>query len=105
MNARSRSAGDKRKHATVALPCRRNKDVGIAGVKLNVVGAGPVVDAEYFRPGFSAVGGLEDAAIAALAPERTLRRHIDHIGVARVNENAPDMLRFLETHVRPAFAP
>src|ERR1044072_3069328 len=104
MNARRRSAGNERKDSTIALPGCCDEHIRIARIELNVVGAGPLIAAEYFRPRLSAVGGLVDAAVTSLSPERTLRRDVDDIGVARVDENAPNVLRLFEPGVRPALA-
>ena len=101
---RARPAGDEAARAALPLPGRREQHIGIARVELDVVGAGPVIDLEDAIPGFAAVGGLVDAAIAALSPERTLRSDVHDIGVARIDDDAADVFALFEAEVLPAAA-
>src|SRR5688572_1362192 len=104
MHTRSRPTRDEAARATLALPCCRDEDVGVARIHLHVVGAGPVVYVEYSRPRCSAIGRLVDATLAPLAPDRTLRRDVDNVGVSRVDQDAADMFAFLEADVFPRAA-
>ena len=74
---------------------------GLRGSSLHVVHAGPVVYVKHAAPGRAAVGRLVETTLTALAPERTLRRDVDDVGVARVNQDAADMFAFLEADVLP----
>ncbi len=68
------------------------EDVGVARVHDYVGDAGVFADIERLRPRLAAVGGLVKAAIAARAPERALRSNVDDVGIARVNQDAGDVL-------------
>src|SRR6185503_5411304 len=50
----------------------------------------------------AAVGRLVHAAVAALAPERPLRRDENDVGVPRIDDDAADVLRVLQAEVGPA---
>ena len=63
---------------------RIHHHVGAAGVLADLD--------EALRPGLAAVGGLVEAALAAALPQRTGRRHVDHVGIARVDHDAGDVL-------------
>src|SRR6185312_10348256 len=78
--------------------------VGIARIHDQVAGAGVLGDGEHVFPGGAAVGGLEHAAVAARAPERSLGGDIDGVGVARIDDDAADVAGILESHVAPGGA-
>ena len=59
---------------------------------------------EHARPGLPAVGRLVEAAVAAVAPERALRGHVDDARVARVDDDPADVLGVLEPDVLPGLA-
>jgi hypothetical protein len=61
----------------------------------------PVPASEDLLPGAPAVGGLEDAAVPALRPQRSLGRHPDHVGVLGVDDDPRDVLGVLQAHVLP----
>src|ERR1019366_2667005 len=54
---------------------------------------------EALRPGLAAVGGLVEAALAAALPQGALRRHVDHVRIARVHDDAADVFGGLQSHV------
>src|SRR4029079_9912840 len=80
------------------------QDAVVGRVDDQVVGAGVVVDLQRLLPRLAAVGGLEDAALAAGAEQRPGRRHPDDVVVARVDDDAVDVLRRLEADVAVGLA-
>src|SRR5579872_2379630 len=81
------------------------QNVGIGGVHDHVGAAGVVVDLdEAGRPGLAAVGGFIEAALTAALPERTGRRHVNHVGIARIDHDAGDVLGVLEAYIAPGAA-
>jgi hypothetical protein len=85
-----------------ALVGRGVQGVGIAGIHPHLVGAGVVIHVQDALPGVTAVGGLVQAAVAAGAPEWALGRDVDHVGVARIDGDAADVLGFGQADVGPA---
>ena len=74
--------------------------IRILGIHHHVGAAGVFVHLdEALRPGLAAVGGLVEAAIAAALPQGALRRHVDHVGIARVHDDAGDVFGRLQSHV------
>src|SRR5690606_22116102 len=73
-------AGEIAPHVPMALPCAGEDDVGIARIEDHLVDAGPLLAGEDALPRLTAIGGLVEAAVAPLAPERTLRRHVHDLG-------------------------
>src|SRR5207249_880735 len=90
------AAVDERPDLAVALVGRRIDDAGIERVELHVAGAGPVVDVEHLLPRLAAVARAIDAAVAARRPQRALRGHEHHVGVARIDRDLADVLRALQ---------
>ena len=79
--------------AALALVRGGQQMIGILRIHDDVGAAGVIVHLdEALRPGLAAVGGLEEAAIAAAFPERPLRGHVDHVGIARIDHDAGDVL-------------
>ena len=78
--------------------------VRLAGLEHDVADAGVVADVEDARPGRAAVGRLVEAALAARGPQRPLRRDVDDVRVARIDEDLADVLGVLEPHVLPGLA-
>ncbi len=101
---RLRSAGDVAPHVAMPLPGARDDDVRIARIERDVVHAGPLLAGEDLGPRLTAVGGLEQSAVPALGPERALCGDVDDLGVARIDDDAPDVLGVLEAHVLPRAA-
>ena len=83
---------------------RSQQPVRIAGIDGDIGNAGVLADGENVLPRFSAVGGLENPAIAARRPQRTLRRHVDHVRIPRVDHDSGDVLRILQPQIPPASA-
>ena len=95
------TAVDERPGVPPALVGRRQDGVGVGGVEPDLGDPGVVGDVEDPLPGGAAVDRAIEAAIAAGAPQRTLRRHPDNVGVARVDDDVADVLRLLEAHPGP----
>ena len=88
----------------MALPGRGVEDVGVPGVERDVGDARPLPRPEDLRPRLPAVRRLEEPAVAALRPQRPLRRHPDDVGVLRMHDDLRDVLRVPEAEVLPARA-
>ena len=86
------AAVDQRPHVPAALVGRRVQHVGVARVEVDLADARVRATVEHGVPGPAAVGGLVQAAVAARRPQRSLGRHVDHVGVARVDADHADVL-------------
>ena len=62
------------------------------------------LDLERLRPGLAAVDRLVDAALVVRRVEVAERRHVDDVGVHRVDDDAADVVGVFEAHVRPRLA-
>src|SRR5262249_31476430 len=91
-------------NVAAALPGGGEHHVGVVRRLGNVGSAGVFADGEDGLPGLAAVGGFVEAAVAAGAPERTLRSDEDYVGIAGIDENPADVLALFESHVTPGFA-
>ena len=78
--------------------------VRIRGIDGDIGHARVFADGQDVLPGLAAVGGLEDAPIAAGRPKRPLRCHVDHVRVARIDHDSGDVLGILQTQIAPASA-
>src|SRR5262249_31639420 len=99
-----RPAVDERPDVPAALVGGGDQDVRVARVYHHVGDAGVLADRQDVLPGLAAVGGLEQAAVAARPPERPLGGDVDDVRVARVEDDAGDVLRLLEAEVLPGLA-
>ena len=95
------AAIDEREEVAAALVCRGDDDARITRIELDVGDARVVADLEHLLPGLAAVRRLVEAAIAAGAPERPLRRHVHDVAVRRIDDDLADVLRGLEPDVLP----
>ena len=93
-------AVDHRPLVPAALPRRRIHHVRIAGVEVDLVDAGVLVDFEDALPRLAAVRGAVEPALAALGPQRPLRRDEDLARVVGVHRDHADVPRRLQSHVR-----
>ena len=84
-----------------ALPRGGDGDVRVARIHHDVGDAGAFAHGDERRPALATVGGLVQPAVAAVGPERPLRGDVDDVAVARVDEDAGDVLGLLETHPLP----
>src|SRR5439155_26172649 len=66
--------------------------------------AGVFIQVEDLLPSRAAVAGLEDAALRIGGPAAAQRGDVDDIGVFRMNDDAADVLCFLEAHILPRLA-
>src|SRR5690349_18088061 len=72
---------------------RIDRDISEAGVLTNV---------QNFLPALPAVAGLVESAISAGRPQRPLGSDEHRVAVFRMNRDPADVLRMLQTNVRPA---
>jgi hypothetical protein len=98
------AAVDERPVVSASLVGRGVDGVGVVRIDYDVGDAGVLADVERALPRLAAVGRLEEAAVAARPPERPLRRDVDHVGVARINHDATDVLRLFQADVAPRLA-
>src|SRR5204863_359650 len=61
----------------------------------------PLAGVEHLGPRVAAVGRLEESPVPATPAQRTLGRDVNDIGVARVDHDLTDVLRFAQTHILP----
>ena len=85
--------------AALALQGGRVEHVGVGRVHGQIGHARVFVDGEDALPGLAAVGGLEDPAVAPRAPKRADRGHVHDVGILRVDDDAPHVLRGAQPHV------
>ena len=78
--------------------------VGVGGIHREVDRARVLVDVEDLLPGIPAVAGPEHAPVLVRPPQVADRRHVDDIGIPRMDEDAGDVLRPLEPLVHPRLA-
>ena len=62
------------------------------------------LDLERLGPGLAAVDRLVDAALVVRGIEVAQRRHVDDVGVHRVDDDAADVMGVFEAHVGPRLA-
>ena len=78
--------------------------IGIGRIEDDVRESRVLIDVLDILPRSAAVGGAIESALAAGIPERAGSRHEHDLRIGRMDDDAADVLRFPETHVRPAFA-
>ena len=83
---------------------RREHNVRAVERDRQLLDARRVVDEQRARPTGPAVGGAEDAAVLALMAEIALRGDDHHVRVARIHDDARNLLRLLEADVSPGRA-
>ena len=79
----------------------REDGVGVARVHRHVDGAGVLIDIEDPLPALAPVLRPEDPALLVGPPQIADRRDVHDIRIARMDEDAPDVLAPLEPHVPP----
>src|SRR5262249_11900666 len=82
----------------------RIEDVRLLRVDCDVDEAGVLVEELDLLPGLAAVRGLVDTALLVRPPETSQGGNVDGVWVLRVNDDAADVVRFLQAHVLPGFA-
>ncbi len=70
-------------------------------VENNVVYASVLAYLKHLFPGFPAVFGAVEPAVAARAPCRAFSGHKDHIGILGMDGDHAYLARFFEAHVLP----
>ncbi len=100
-----RAAGDEDPHVTTPLVGGSVDDVGVPGVEDDVGDAGILRHVQDSLPGLPTVGGLVEASFPTAGPEGSLGCGIDHVGVARVDKDVPDVLGSLQPHAPKALPP
>ena len=98
------AAVDQRPRVPAALMRHGEQHVGIVRIDRDVADAGVLADLEDLRPGVAAVGGLVEAAIAAGRPQRAIGRDEHDVRIARIDDDAADVLGGLEPEVPPRAA-
>src|SRR5262249_10541204 len=98
------AAVDERPDVPPALVGGVEQDVRVARGEDDVGHAGGRAGGDDLLPGLAAVGGLVEAAVPAGGPERALGGDVDDVGVARVDEDAADVLGALQADVAPGLA-
>ena len=104
VDGRFGAAAHERSHGAPALIRGGIQDVRVRRVHLGRRHARVLRDLERDHPRLPAVSGLVEAALAARRPQRPLRGGIHDERVARIDQDAGDVLRVLEPHVRPRLA-
>ena len=86
-----------------ALPLqgRRVKHIGVGRVHHEFREARLVGDGLGVRPALAAVGGFVETTVATGRPERSHGGHVHDVGVARIDHDAADVLRFGQHRFRP----
>src|SRR5207249_11639155 len=64
----------------------------------------PISDRQHGLPRLASVGGLVQPAVAARPPQRPLSRDINHVRIARIDENLADVFRFFQADLSPTLA-
>ena len=85
------------------FPRRGVESVGIGGIHDEIHNADTIVYVKDFFPAVSTVDGFEEASFFVERVEVTDRRNVHDIGVARVDQYLPDVVRVREPHVLPRF--
>src|SRR6185503_13013068 len=78
--------------------------VRVARIDHDVGRAGERVDVEHFGPGASRIARLEDAALGITGPEVAGGRDVRDVRVRRIEDDASNRARVMETDVRPRVA-
>ena len=84
-----------------ALPTRRPQDVRVPRMHVDVDEPGLVGHEVDALPRVAAVGGPVQAPLLVVAPRVAERGHVDPIRLRRMDDDAPDRLRVLETFELP----
>ena len=78
-------------------------DIRVGWMKFDVSDAGVLIDIENLLPGGTAVCCLEKTPVSTRCPQGTFRGDINHVAVARVDQDFPDVFGFFQAHGGPAF--
>ncbi len=98
---RSRAARVEEVRAAHALPARRPHGVRVRRIERDVDESRLVGDELDELPRLAAVLGLVETALRIRVPRSAERGDVDDVRVRRMNDDAPDRLRLLESHHLP----
>ena len=84
-----------------ALVRGREESARVARIHHQFGRAGVVVDEEHALPCLAAVGGAVHAPLGVRTPETSDRRHVRHVGIARMDLDPRDMVRVFQPQMRP----
>src|SRR5262245_27846578 len=86
------------------LVTRRDDHIRVSRVEHEVGHARVLADGEDALPGLAAVARLVQPTVPARPPEWALSGDVDDVGIARVDDDLPDVLRLFQAHVLPRLA-
>ena len=98
------SAVDQRPGVTAALMRHRQQHVGVGRIHRDIADAGVLADLEDLRPVLAAVDRLVEPAVAARRPQRTVGGREHDVRIARIDDDAADVLGGLEAQIPPRAA-
>ena len=101
VDAAARSAAVESPGFALALIGRGEQDLGVLWIHGEIGRAGVLVDEQHLVPGLAAVDRLEYAALGVRTPQMADGGNVHDIGVARMNDDAPDVTRFFEARGSP----
>ncbi len=96
-----RSAVNQRVVFALSLVGGGQQNIGIARVHDHVGNAGVFADLDETGPVLAAISGFVEAAIAAALPQGSGGRDVNHVAIARVDENFGNVLGLAQAHVVP----
>ncbi len=99
----ARPVAMKAKGRTSSLIGRRVENARIRGIHRHIHHAGIFIDIQNAVPGFAAVGCFVEPAFFVCAPEAPHRCHVNGVRIRWVRDNPADVMRIVQTHVRPGF--
>src|SRR5262249_6743101 len=102
--AAARPAAGNVPEVAARLPEGSEKNPGIVGIHRQIDRAGIGAAIEDLLPAPAAVARTEDAALLVGAENVAQRRHIDEVGVRRMDADAADMLGRAQPDIRPGAA-
>jgi hypothetical protein len=88
----------------LGLPDPGEEEARVARAHGQIHRTGTIADKEHLLPALAAVGRAEDAPLLVGSEDVTQRRHVDQVGVLRVDPDAGDLTRIVETHMGPVLA-
>ena len=104
VNAASRAATRKPPRPPDGFPHRRVHRARIARVHHQTDCSRVVVHEQYFRPGFTAVCGLENATVGIGGEHMPQASDINNVWVLWIDEDCADRVRVAQAGILPRFA-
>src|SRR5581483_797844 len=99
------AAVNQRKHVSAALIRRSVNRFRVVRIDNDVGDAGVLANLQNLVPGLAAISRFVESAIAARTPQRSLRRDVNDVRIFRIDRDAADVLRILETNIAPGLPP